>query len=210
MTAKKILIWMLRNGFFRPFLMGADRIWRTLSIRGGYFQDTVQEYRYRQKFKEIGENVILADTKISAPENVSFKSNIYFGPGGRISAEGGFEVGNNCSISDNLLVYTWNHEYKNGKTIPFDTRRELKPVKLEDNVWIGSRVTIIPGVTVGEGAIIGMGSVVTKDVPPLAIVGGNPAKVVKYRDKSRYEKLKKEKKIVVMNENTVTFPAKRA
>jgi maltose O-acetyltransferase len=54
-----------------------------------------------------------------------------------------------------------------------------KPVKIEDDVWIGGNATIVPGVTIGEEAVVAAGSVVTKDVPPKTLVGGNPAKVIK-------------------------------
>ena len=57
-----------------------------------------------------------------------------------------------------------------------------KPVYIGDDVWIGSRVTILPGVRIGNGAIIGAGAVVSKDIPDFAVVAGNPAKVVKYRN----------------------------
>ena len=63
-----------------------------------------------------------------------------------------------------------------------------------DCVWFGNKVTVLGGVTIGEGAIIAAGAVVTKDVPPLAIVGGNPAKVIKYRNADHYFKLKAEGK----------------
>lgn len=62
-------------------------------------------------------------------------------------------------------------------------------------MWIGADVTILPGVTIGEGAVIGACSCVTKDVPPLAIMGGCPAKVIKYRNDKEYFKLKEEGKI---------------
>ena len=55
-------------------------------------------------------------------------------------------------------------------------------IKIEDEVWIGANVTILSGVTIGKGAIIAAGSVVTKDVPPYSIVGGNPAKIIRYRN----------------------------
>lgn len=80
--------------------------------------------------------------------------------------------------------------------LPYGTKYINKPVIIEDNVWIGSDVIIIPGVTIHEGAIIGIGSVVTKDVPSCAVVGGNPAKIIKYRDKEQYEKLKRNERFL--------------
>ena len=56
-----------------------------------------------------------------------------------------------------------------------------KPVVIEDDVWIGGRVIILPGVHVGTGCVIGAGAVVTRDTPPYTIVAGNPAKIKKYR-----------------------------
>ncbi len=61
---------------------------------------------------------------------------------------------------------------------------------------MGARCTIIPGVTIEEGAVVAMGSVVTKDVPKGAVVGGNPAKILKYRDLEKYDKLKSENKFI--------------
>ncbi|WP_442859821.1 DapH/DapD/GlmU-related protein [Anaerobutyricum hallii] len=58
---------------------------------------------------------------------------------------------------------------------------ENKPVYIEDNVWIGRRVLIMPGVCIGTGSIVAAGAVVTKNVEPYSIVGGNPAKIIKYR-----------------------------
>ena len=69
-----------------------------------------------------------------------------------------------------------------------------KDVVIEDNVWLGNRVIVLPGVTIGEGAIIQAGSVVVNDIPKYAIAGGHPAKVFSSRDKDHYEMLKKEGK----------------
>lgn len=69
-----------------------------------------------------------------------------------------------------------------------------KNVEIGDCVWLGSRVIILPGTKIGEGAIIQAGSVVHGDIPECAIVGGNPAKVFKYRDIEHYKNLKELKK----------------
>jgi maltose O-acetyltransferase len=58
----------------------------------------------------------------------------------------------------------------------------LKKITIEKDVWIGAQAVILPGVTVGEGAVVGAGAVVTKDVPPFAIIGGAPARIIRMRD----------------------------
>jgi len=94
-----------------------------------------------------------------------------------------------------LKIFTANHNYKSKEAIPYDGKILLDPVLINDNVWIGGNVTIVPGITIGEGAVIGAGAVVTKNVPDYAIVGGNPAKIIGYRDKDNYEALKRQGKI---------------
>lgn len=76
--------------------------------------------------------------------------------------------------------------------IPYDESYIYKNITIGDCVWFGNRVLVIGNINIGEGAIIAAGSVVTKDVPPLAIVGGNPAKIIKYREKDHYYKLKEQ------------------
>ena len=86
------------------------------------------------------------------------------------------------------------HDYEYGDRIPYGSHYKPKQVVIDDFVWFGSDVIICGNVHVGEGAIIGIGSVVVKDVPPYAIVGGNPAKVIKYRDIEQFKRLKEEGK----------------
>ena len=88
---------------------------------------------------------------------------------------------------------TQNHNYDSGKTIPYDDTYIVKDVIIGDNVWFGSRVTILPGVEIGEGAIVQAGAVVSKSIPKFGISGGNPAKVFKYRDKEHYLSLKEKR-----------------
>lgn len=81
------------------------------------------------------------------------------------------------------IIYTRNHAFSR-TDIPMREQgmQDFKPVSIGNDVWIGSRVTITSGVKIGNGCIIGTGSVVTKDVPDFAVVGGNPAKILKYRN----------------------------
>lgn len=77
-----------------------------------------------------------------------------------------------------------------GDKIPYGASSICKDVIIEDAVWIGSRVTILPGTKIGEGAIIQGGAVVHGEIPRCAIAGGNPAKVFKYRDIEHFNELK--------------------
>ncbi|MCE8617789.1 acyltransferase [Bacteroides fragilis] len=111
-----------------------------------------------------------------------------------INALGKVRIGSYCHIGKGLTIYSHNHNYLSHKYIPYDDKVILRPVTIGNAVWIGANVTIAPGSVVGEGAVIGIGAVVSGVIPPYAIVGGNPASVIKYRDRDVFEKLKKEKK----------------
>ena len=131
-------------------------------------------------------------TIITNPDKVKIGDNVHINKNAHLNSGGGIEIGNNIHIGMNLMVYSRSHNY-NGKRIPYDCSYVDKKVKIKDNVWIGANVTIVPGVTIGEGSIIGMGTVVSKDIPPLSIVGSVAPKILKYRDKEKYYKLKKRK-----------------
>ena len=90
----------------------------------------------------------------------------------------GIHIGNNVGIAHNTKIYTLGHDLNDPK---FSTKGA--PVRIEDNVFIFSNALVMPGVTIGEGAIVLAGSVVTKDVEPWTIVGGNPAKRIRERSR---------------------------
>lgn len=137
------------------------------------------------------------DLRVNYP--CTFGGEVHFGNNcnfNGISVLGSGEVifGDNFHSGVECMIITENHNYDHGAAIPYDDTYELKKVVIEDNVWFGNRVIVVGNITIGEGAIIAAGAVVTKDVPKCAIVGGNPARVIKYRDIEHYEKLKKEGK----------------
>lgn len=107
-----------------------------------------------------------------------------------VKGSGFVKFGNNFHSGENCKIITQNHNYDKGNQIPYDSTYILKKVIIEDNVWFCDNVIVIGSVTIGEGAILAAGAVVSKDVPKYAVVGGNPAKVIKYRDIAHYEDLK--------------------
>lgn len=129
-------------------------------------------------------------TKFKIHESSHLKSGTF------IECSGGVSIGQYFHVGRALTIYSMNHNYQSKLLIPYDSFNILKPVVIKDFVWCGANVTIVPGVTIGEGAVIGAGSVVTKDVPDYAIVGGNPAIVLKYRNIDDFMRLKKQKKFM--------------
>lgn len=93
-----------------------------------------------------------------------------------VLAIGKVKIGRNCSFSYDNMILTSTHDISDFSTVI------AKPVTIGDNVWVTSRVTILPGVTIGSNTIIGAGSVVTRDIPSGVFAAGNPCKVIKQID----------------------------
>ena len=108
-------------------------------------------------------------------QNISMGKNVTVNSGCRFQDQGGIKIGNGVLIGHNVVMATINHDENPLKRASMT----FKPIVVEDNVWIGSQSTILQGVTIGYGSIVAAGAVVTKDVPPMTIVGGVPAKFIK-------------------------------
>ena len=108
-------------------------------------------------------------------KNIKIGKNVFINACCRFQDQGGIEIGDGSLIGHNTTIATLNHDFNPAK------RQNLtpSPVKIGKNVWIGSDCTILPGVEIGDGAIIGAGSVVTKSIPANTIAVGNPARVIK-------------------------------
>lgn len=107
----------------------------------------------------------------------------------------GGQIGKYCHIAKGLTIYSHNHNWKSSKAIPYDDTEIKKPVRIGDCVWLGCNVTIAPGAQIGDGVIISSGSVVFGEIPRCAIIRGNPAQVIGYRDIKTFDKAYKEEKI---------------
>lgn len=110
--------------------------------------------------------------------------------GMKVYGGGEFVVGDHCSFGPGLIVQTQNHDYDTGSSLPYGKEFLCKSVRVDDCVWIGMNVMLLPGTHICEGAVIQAGSVVHGEIPPLAVAGGNPAKVFAWRDKNHYDELK--------------------
>ena len=138
------------------------------------------------------QNQIYIGGPTSLSKNTELGKNPNFN-GMKILGFGNVKIGDNFHSGTNCEIITSYHNYDKGNKIPYDSTYITKNVIIENNVWLGNNVTILAGVRIGEGAIIQACSMVHKDIPKYAIVGGNPAKVFKYRDKNHYELLKSKK-----------------
>lgn len=104
---------------------------------------------------------------------------------------GPVEIGNNVMLAQHIVVSALNHNYRNVDISPKEQGVDCKRVIIADNVWIGANSVITAGVNIGKHAVIGAGSVVTKNVPAYSVVAGNPATVIKIYnpDTNEWEKV---------------------
>lgn len=108
-------------------------------------------------------------------KNLSLGKEVFLNAGCRFQDQGGITIGNGVLIGHNVVLSTLNHD-------PAPARRAWlhpAPIVIGDRVWIGSNATVLPGVTIGDGAIVAAGAVVTKDVAPNTVVAGVPARLLR-------------------------------
>ena len=105
------------------------------------------------------------------------------GVGVNCSIHGPLTIGNNVMMGPEVVILTSSHNFDNIYIPMLKQGSSIKSVVIGNDVWIGTRSIILPGVKIGNGVIIGAGAVVTKDIPDYAIVGGVPARVIRFRNK---------------------------
>ncbi|MBK0380658.1 acyltransferase [Mucilaginibacter segetis] len=139
---------------------------------------TIRLFYYRRVMKySIGENsAIFMDCTFDCTRHFSLGKNSVINGKCCLDNKSRITIGENVSVSQEVMILSADHDPDS----PNFTARDL-PVIIDDYVWIGSRAIILPGVHIGKGAVIAAGAVVTADVPPFAVVGGVPAKLIRHR-----------------------------
>jgi chloramphenicol O-acetyltransferase type B len=133
--------------------------------------------------------LVRANHRTDVTRQTHLGRNVHFN-GLQIAGSGEVRIGDNFHSGPECLILTSMHDYDHGESLPYSSMSVDKPVLIGDNVWFGSRVTVIGEVTIGEGAIVQAGAVVVSDVPECAIVGGNPARQFKTRNLEHYRALR--------------------
>lgn len=149
----------------------------------------IRSFLVKGFIEDAGTNINV-QRKVTMGRRVRIGNNSGIGIGSVI--QGNVSIGCNVMMGPECFIYTQNHSHKR-TDIPMIQQgyEEEKPVIIGDDVWIGSRVTILPGVKIGRGVVIGAGSVVTKDFPDYVVIGGNPAKVLKRRTSNSDDSVEK-------------------
>lgn len=144
---------------------------------------TIRRLLVRGFIKSAGRNIDINRNAELSPDFVIGNNS---GVGADSIIGKGTTIGDNVMMGPWCIIYTRNHAFSR-TDIPMREQgmQDFKPVHIGNDVWIGSRVTILPGVNIGNGCIIGASAVVTKDVPDYAVVGGNPARILKYRNQDK-------------------------
>lgn len=133
-------------------------------------------------YDKCGKNLVVHKGAQVCRKNMFVGNNVQIGPNCSIMSTGSLTLEDDVLIAPDVLIVGDTHRFDSReKPIKDQGWYESEPVLIKSGVWIGARVIVLPGVTVGAGGILAAGAVVTKDVPDFAIVGGSPASVIKYR-----------------------------
>lgn len=122
------------------------------------------------------------------PDKISIGKKTTINEFGVINGAGNIDIGDHVLIGHRTSIVSDSHSFEDISLEIYRQPKAKKPIKIGNNVFLGCNVTVLPGVTIGDGAVVGAGAVVTRDVPPDAVVAGNPARIIRYRGNNLYEK----------------------
>lgn len=160
-------------------------------LRNTDYADNEEKQRiYREMFGSIGKDVYIdIDFRCEYGRNIHFGNKVIVNMNCTFLDNNIINIGNNVMIAPDVKIFTATHSVNLSERMPERDRPDdsicdtiALPVTIEDGVWIGGNVTVLPGITIGKNSVIGAGSVVVKDIPANSIAVGNPCKVIKSID----------------------------
>jgi len=165
---------------------------RLLSILIGWlkyvpfpFAMRIRNRLYGHVLNKMGQSCNIADAvTITAPANLSLGNRVSIHPYCVFAGSGEIEIGNGVAIASSCILISESHIFDDAETLIKDQGLEAQPIRIGNDVWLGARVTVLGNVTINDGAVIGAGSVVTRDIPANSVAVGVPCQVVRTRGKS--------------------------
>ena len=182
--------------------------WKPAKWRRGFkmkLESRLYSGAVRRRAKKCGPYLNVLGPGVNVTPYTTIGAGVGFGKDVKIRGDGPVFIGKFSAIAEDTLIYTQVHDYDSSDMIPFGGGFTYPETHIDDYAWIGMRSIILPGAHIGEGAIVQAGSVVMGKVPPCAIVAGNPAKVIGWRDLDHYNKIK-----VAIGEKPVVRPGEVA
>lgn len=178
---KKVIKFSLRTISLLP-RKTRERLFVSFRYKNGYSGLLLRYLLFASLAKKCGDNVTIHQgcyfynlDKIEVGDNVAFNQMCY------IQGAGGLKIGDNVGLAHGVTIESETHNYNNLTECIANQGLDLKTTIIDDDVWVGTKATILYGKHLGKGSIVGANSVVTKDIDVNAIVGGVPAKLIKYR-----------------------------
>ena len=179
--------------------------WKPAKWRKGFkmkLESRLYSGAVRRRAKKCGPYLNVLGPGVNVTHYTTIGIGVGFGKDVKIRGDGPVVIGNFVAIAEDTLVYTQVHDYDHGEMLPFGAGFTYPETRIDNYAWVGMRCIVLPGAHIGEGAIVQAGSVVMGKVPPCAIVAGNPAKVIGWRDVEHYNKIK-----TAIGEKPVESPA---
>lgn len=173
---KQVLLFALYYGILKNLPEGYDH--PTFSIF-----NNMRTWVCRELFADCGKGVnVHRGAAFGSGRAVKVGNYSHLGENVRINGRGGVSLGDNVLMGPDIIIYSGTHNFSS-VAMPIQKQgMRYAPVVIGNDVWLGARVVILPGVTIGDGCIIGANAVVTKDLPPFSIAVGIPARVIKKRE----------------------------
>lgn len=148
----------------------------------GRLGQRIRGVAYRLFLKKCGGKLVVRQyAHVWCPRNLSVGRNCSIGKFSNINCPGEVVIGDNVRMGPYVMITTLNHGMSRSAIID-SQEPDIRPVHIDNDVWIGGHAVILPGVSIGEGVVIAAGAVVTKNIEPFAIVGGVPARVIGKRE----------------------------